>query len=180
MHGTILNEVKHYVEVKYGPETWKSLLEQAGFSKTTMFLAVKNYSDEDLKKIINKALEMTKMTLPAFLRDLGVFIGNYLIKNYSSLINPSWGALDLIANTELNIHKVLRAQDPNMTPPQLTIERLGPKDLIIKYNSPRKMCFLAEGIVEAISKHYRQKITTVQKTCMHKGDAFCSIHLHEA
>lgn len=177
MHGSIFSQLQKYVTQKYGADSWQQMLTKAGFASTTVFLTVRSYPDRDLESMIKVAQEMTKLSRDQILKDFGLFIGNYLLQTYSRLIDPKWTALDLIENTEKQIHKVLHAFDPNVMPPELVVRRDSPTQVTITYTSQRRMCALAEGIIETIARHFKEKIVMHQLTCMNKGGASCQIRI---
>src|SRR5262245_27905229 len=117
MHGLIFIELKKYVETKFDSATWEKLLEKAG-QKHQLYLAATVYPDSDILKLVTTACEMTGLTANAVLEDFGRFIAPDLIEQYKFLINPNWGLLDFLANTEETIHKIVRfSQGRDSAPP---------------------------------------------------------------
>lgn len=179
MHGIIFSELKHYVESKLGPAAWGDLLVTAGI-RGKVFLATQTYPDNEIVAIVAAASRLARKGVPALLEDFGEHILPTLLQVYKSFINPRWKALDLLEHTEEAIHKVVRIKNRGATPPQLTCARLSPQEVAITYSSPRNMCGLAKGIIRGIARHYGEKVTISEYSCMHSGAASCLILVRQA
>jgi predicted hydrocarbon binding protein len=66
---------------------------------------------------------------------------------------------------------------PGATPPDFTYEVIEPRRLVMGYTSARRMCALAEGLIRGTAAHFGETIEVVQTTCMHRGDASCTIEV---
>jgi hypothetical protein len=69
----------------------------------------------------------------------------------------------------------VRRDNPAASPPQLKCVRKGADEVIIHYGSRRRMCGVAKGIVRGLARHYGEKVTLAEPTCMLKGGAACQI-----
>jgi predicted hydrocarbon binding protein len=45
------------------------------------------------------------------------------------------------------------------------------------YRSPRRLCALAEGFIEAAATHFGEAAVIEQPTCMRRGDAECEFKI---
>jgi Haem-NO-binding len=174
MHGIILVELKKYVQSKVGPGAWETLLTKSGLPHTA-YLATLVYPDEQMVALVTTASSLTGTAIPVLLEDFGEFLVPGLIKTYRAFLRPDWRTLDTIEHTEVNIHKAVRLRNPGASPPALSVTRKGPDEVVIVYDSPRKMCGVAKGIVRGIARHYDERITLSESTCMHHGDRKCTI-----
>jgi hypothetical protein len=176
MHGTIFVELQKYVETKLGKEAWPALLHQSGVG-STKYEALEEYPDSEVVRLVTKASEITGSPMPALLQDFGEFIAPDLLSMYWGVIKPEWKTLDVIEHTEKEIHSVVRLRNPNATPPYLKCDRINSNEVVIHYNSPRKLCPVAKGIAYGLAKHYDEKIELREDLCMHRGDESCEIHV---
>jgi hypothetical protein len=174
MHGIILSELKRYVEARKGAAAWPLLLEKAGLADAR-YLANETYPDRDVASIVAAASAMTGVGTQALLEDFGEFIAPNLLQIYSALIRPEWRTLDVILNTERNVHTVVRTKNPGAAPPELRAVRTGPDQVILTYDSPRKMCAVAKGIAHGLALHYHETIEISESACMHRGAPACVI-----
>jgi hypothetical protein len=173
MHGMIMDEIKRYVEAKYGESTWKELLKQAGVGKKTYY-PVMNYPDKETLQIVATASQMTGLAIDAILEDFGQFIVPDLADLCSVLLKPHWKTLDFLENTEHLIHEMIR-RHWRVQPPILECERVSVSEVLIKYGSPRKMCSVAKGIAKGVAQYYHQSIILTEKSCMNHGHNRCLI-----
>ena len=94
---------------------------------------------------------------------------------YGHLLKPGWKSIDVIEHTEGTVHTVVRVQNPGAKPPQLKSQRLSDSEVLLVYDSPRRMCALAIGIAKGLALHFGENITTRETICMHKGANRCEI-----
>ena len=103
------------------------------------------------------------------------FIAPTLMNVYKPFIKSEWKTLDMIEHTENNIHRAVRLHDPAAVPPRLQVRRVSPTEVVVIYDSERKLCALAKGIARGIAKHYGERIEINELTCMLKGKPNCTI-----
>jgi hypothetical protein len=73
---------------------------------------------------------------------------------YGPLLDSEWRTLDVIQHTEETIHRVVRMRQPGAAPPRLRVDRASPDEVAIHYDSPRRLCAVARGIVRGVAKHF--------------------------
>lgn len=176
MHGLIVSKLRDYVVANYGGETWQRIVEGAGvWAETDAPNLERIYPDPMALALIHKAVQATGMPAETVLEDFGNFIAPALLRLFPDLIQPTWRTLDVIERTEERIHTVVRSRDPDAAPPRLTTRRVGLTEVEILYTSPRRLCWLAEGITRGLATHYGETVEISQPECMHRGGARCLI-----
>lgn len=176
MHGMIFAELKKFVVGGLGPEAWNQLTDKAG-TPGKVYLPSQAYPDGELLNLVAAASEVTGKPAGDLVEAFGEFIVPGLVRAFGAHINPAWRTLELLENTEETIHRVVRTSSPGATPPQLSVTRAGPSEVVIEYGSERKMCALAKGIAKGIAAHYAQPITIDEPACMLRGAPTCRIHV---
>ncbi|MBV9774893.1 MAG: heme NO-binding domain-containing protein [Gemmatimonadetes bacterium] len=174
MHGIIFAELKKYVDARLGADAWRPLLREAGLG-SRIYVPVRTYPDEEVVALVSAASRTTGLAPAAILEDFGEFIAPDLIGMYRSLIRAEWRTLDFIANTEQTIHKVVRLNDSQALPPEIACTRSGSREVVVHYNSPRRMCAVARGIIRGVAAHYGEQVVVTEPRCMHRGDPACEI-----
>ena len=86
-------------------------------------------------------------------------------------IAPS--AREFVLTVETRIHELVRATIPKARPPELGVTELGDDGVSIVYSSPRRLCVLLRGLAEGTARHYGERTSIVEETCMHRGDDVC-------
>ena len=87
----------------------------------------------------------------------------------------AWKTLDVLEHTEGTIHRVVRLRHEGAAPPRLKAERTEPNEVVLTYDSPRKLCAVARGIGRGVAKKMQELITIREPRCMHRGDPACVI-----
>jgi hypothetical protein len=174
MHGLIFMELQKFVGATAGPEAWTALLRSANISRTN-YLVTESYPDEEVVAIVTAASKALDQTAPAILEAFGEFIAPDLFKIYRAFIPKTWKTMDLLENTETAIHRAVRLRDPKAEPPALNCKRTAPNQVVIVYTSPRKLCFVAKGLIRGVAGYYKEKVRVTESSCMHQGGANCTL-----
>lgn len=70
----------------------------------------------------------------------------------------------MLLHTEEAMHGAVRKEDNRATPPLLLVTKKGNKQLIVDYNSKRRMAGVAVGIIKGIAHYfYESDIVTVTR-----------------
>jgi predicted hydrocarbon binding protein len=179
VHGIIFSELKKYVDTKFGGSTWQTLLSEAGLG-SKLYMTIQSYPDADAVALVMTASRLTGKPAPAILQDFGEFIAPDLVNMYHSLVRPEWKTLELLENVEKTIHTVVRSRHEGAAPAQIRCERVGANELVLTYQSARKMCPVAVGIVKGLGKHYNQQVSVTETSCMHRGASACTMTVRAA
>jgi hypothetical protein len=75
------------------------------------------------------------------------------------------------------IHPEVRKLYPGADTPDFEFDATSPEVLVMIYRSKRKLCALAEGLIEGAANHYGQTVRIDHQQCMHRGDAHCRLDL---
>jgi len=176
MHGIIFNELRKYATARLGPGAWEMLLTSADLGGKT-YLATQRYPDEEVVALVGAASAAASLDASVVLEDFGEFIAPDLIGMFRSLIRPEWRTLDVVARTEDTIHKVVRLRYADAAPPYLKATRIAANHVQIIYTSPRKLCFIAKGIVKGLAKHFNEEIRLDEPECMILGGRECRMEV---
>lgn len=175
MHGVIFAQLKKFVETKHGGAAgWNSVRNEAGLGSRAYF-SVQKYPDEEVVALVAAASKLTGKPAASLLEDFGAFLAPELLRMYRSMIPAEWTALDLIEHTETRMHKVVRMNDAEATPPHLRVRRVSPTSVIVDYQSQRRLCAVAKGIARGVGAHYNERLVVDERRCMQTGAPACEI-----
>jgi predicted hydrocarbon binding protein len=174
MHGLILVELKRFTEAENGNGAWRHLLHEAGLADRTYVMG-ETYPDAEVAALVGAAARHRGADVQTVLQQFGEFIASTLMSVYKPFIKPEWKTLDMIEHTENNIHRAVRLRDPLAIPPRLQVRRVSPSEVVVIYESERKMCALAKGIARGVAQHYGERIEINELSCMLKGRPSCTI-----
>jgi predicted hydrocarbon binding protein len=176
MHGIIFVELQRFVERDLGPTAWHRVVKAANLGNR-VFTSVSDYPDRELFTLVEAASKVTGKSAAEILEAFGTFIAPDLLRMYAVLIKPDWKTLDVIENTEAVIHAVVRLNQPGAKPPVLKTTRIAQEEIELRYESPRKLCQLARGIMKGIAARYDDNIVIDERTCMLRGARACVIRV---
>ena len=176
MHGVVFVELERYLTEKLGKPGWEQVRQEAGFS-ARIFVPVAVYPDEELGALLKAASARLKKPQRLVLEEFGMFIAPQLLKTYRFLVKNEWTMLDVLENVEKVMHAAVRRRAPLADPPRLAIERTGPKEVLIVYSSPRKLCEFARGLIEGLAQFFDESVRISEQTCMHDGADACRIQV---
>jgi predicted hydrocarbon binding protein len=180
MQGIMFIELSRFIDDRLGPGEWENALKDAGLSERT-YNPRSPSPDEEFIALVAGVATTEGEPVQAILEAFGEYIAPDLLGGlYGLLLDADWDLLDFLEHTEESIHTVVRARDPAAEPPRLRITRTGPDEIAIVYDSPRRMCSVAKGIIRGASKHFGEPIDMVESRCMLTGAAWCEITVRRA
>jgi predicted hydrocarbon binding protein len=176
MHGIILSELKKYADARLGAAAWARLVADAGLPPT-IYLASREYADEDAARLVAAAARQLKKGSDEVLEDFGAFMTPDLMRMYTLLMSSRWKTLDVLENVESTIHRVAHA---GASRPEIAVSRAGKHEAVVTYRSGRKMCSVAKGIIRGLGEHYREDVTVQEQECMQRGAEACVLRVQVA
>lgn len=174
MHGVILYSLGKYISERHGTATWKWINASAGTSDP-YFVPTKEYPDEQAMALLRTAAQITGEPLDGLLVSFGAFLVPPLLDLYGALIQRHWRTLELIEHTEETVHRIVRMRATGAAPPVLMTRRTGPEQVTVYYQSARRLCHLAAGIIQGVARHYGDSVAIRQPLCMHRGADHCEL-----
>jgi len=133
-----------HVETRFGPATWRTVALAAGLP-----------DDSEVADVVPG----TDQALEGF----GRFLFPAVLRSCSSLLDPAWGALDLLEHVE----RALRAGEEGAS-----VTRDGNR-LVVVSSSQHRVCPLARGVVQGVGDHFRTPLDVRESTCVRRGDDRC-------
>ena len=71
----------------------------------------------------------------------------------------------------------MKKLNPDALLPEFEFLSETPNQLTFHYQSPRKLCFFCEGIVQGLAEHTGQEVKVSQTECEHEGGQRCVIEV---
>ncbi len=175
MKGIVFNLLSEMVEEKFGLEAWDAVLDKAG--SEGLYVATETYSDEELLALVAAGSELTNIPANDLVRAFGQYMIPRFAEHYSVFFEGHTNLKDFLLTVDSVIHVEVRKLYPEAGLPEFTYDNGQPDKLTMMYRSPRKMCALAEGLIEGSAAHFEQPCTIHHEVCMHKGADHCALEL---
>lgn len=176
MKGIVHAVFNQLVEEKFGLETWDHLLDTVKPASDGVYTSVDSYEDGELMTMVKVLSEHSGVPI----NDLVFTFGEYTLTQLAQLY-PVFFVDKTLKDFLLSIHDVVHVEVKklfeNSSPPDFRYEDPGPDQLVMLYQSPRKLCRLAEGLIQGSAQHFHTPCTIAHPLCMHKGDDHCRLEL---
>jgi predicted hydrocarbon binding protein len=173
-------ELSRFIEGQLGSGEWEKALTKAGLSGRS-YDPRSPGPDAEFMALVSNAADASGEPEQSLLEAFGEFLAPDLLGGlYGLLVAPDWDLLDFLEHTEEAIHMVVRTRDPAAKPPRLRIARVGPDEISISYDSPRRLCSVAKGIIRGAATHFRERIELQEPRCMLTGGSRCEISVRRS
>ncbi len=180
MHGLIFVTWERYLAERFRGSVLKAYRDTLGETPETAPLASRVYDDEMLLAGVAAASQITKLSPETLLQEFGrYFLLNGLTRHLCAyLLTQVHSARDLLL-TMHDAHQQMSRLPDGLTPPlfQYIVRSSHPNELIITYDSPRKLCPVLLGAIEGAAERYGEKVHIVEQTCMKQGDRACCFEI---
>lgn len=173
MKGIIFNLVEEVVADRYGEDVWDQLIEAAGVAG--VYTSLGSYPDDELFAIVGATSSALALPPDAVVRTLGEASMPLRVQRYRSFFEGHTSTRSFLLTLNDIIHTEVRKLYPGAEVPSFGFDDSSPSVLGITYQSPRKLCALAEGFIIGAATHFGEKASLEQPVCMNRGDDHCLI-----
>lgn len=122
------------------------------------YTAVGTYPSSELAALLMALSRETGTAPKALLGDFGAHLFARFVETQPGFFASAPDAFALLRSVEGHIHVEVKKLYPDAELPSLVCSDDGPNRLILMYRSPRRLADLAEGLIDACAKHYRQEL----------------------
>ena len=171
MKGIVFNLLEEVVSAEYGDQKWDALLEAAGVAGA--YSSIGTYPDEELGRIVAAASRSLGAPPQDVVRWFGRKAIPLLARNYPQFFSPHRRTVDFLLTLNTIIHPEVRKLHRDAVVPDFRFETPAPNVLQIGYQSPRRLCALAEGFIQGAADYYGETLALEHPTCMLRGDDRC-------
>ena len=175
MKGIIFNLVQEVVVQAHGEDAWDDILDAAGLDGA--YTSLGSYPDDDLFRLVAAASSLLGADAHDVVRSLGEGAIPLLAERFPEFFeHPS--TLPFVLTLNDIIHPEVRKLYPGAEVPVFEFGAVTDTDLELGYQSPRKLCALAEGFIVGAANHFGEQVTITQPQCMHRGAESCLLACH--
>lgn len=175
MKGIIFNILEEAVTNEHGVDTWDDLLDAAGVDGA--FTSLGSYPDETMLALVDAASAATATAPADVLRWFGQAAMPLLAERYGIFFEGHRSARSFILSVNEIIHPEVRKLYSGAGCPHFQFSTATDGDLIIGYQSPRRLCALAEGFIHGAAAHYEESVTVTHLACMLHDSPMCRLRV---
>lgn len=173
MKGIVFQLLEQTIVEEHGEDTWEEMLEAASLDGAYTSLA--SYPDEQIGALVSIAAAALHRSPAAVVRWFGLKAFPRLAAKYPDFVVSHSSAIPFLRTLNGIIHPEVRKLYPGAEVPEFEFETAGDNVLIVGYSSRRKLCALAEGLIEGAAAHFHQRVMIDQPICMLQGHSKCEL-----
>jgi predicted hydrocarbon binding protein len=173
MKGVVFDILRDMVETQYGLEGWQAVLDSAG--SDGIYVSTKTYADAELMDLVAAASKITTIPVNILVFSFGEYMVPHFYKRFPYFFSDLPNFIKFLISVDQIIHVEVRKLFPDAGLPTFNYCDESENSLTMNYKSPRKLCFLAEGLISGSAKHFNQKYKMTHNPCMHDGNDHCSL-----
>lgn len=177
MKGTIFTSLADMVEERYGLKSWQAMLDACPLASGGSYSSGGIYPDKEILCLIGQLQQRLDVPLDILLHTFGEYLFDSLVTMHKSYLADKSTPRDFILSINDEIHRDIEKLYPGTSFPLLEYEDHPDNTLTLIYRSPRKLCFLAEGLIQGVANQYKKDIGVIHTKCMHRGDEHCQMDL---
>lgn len=171
MKGIIFNLLEDVVIRRQGEAAWETILDEAGVAGA--YTSLGSYPDSEIEKLIGAVSSALGISSDECLRWFGRAAMPLLAERYSGFFQGHRTTLPFVLSVNDIIHPEVRKIHPGAHCPVFRFEQTADGVLLLGYESPRRLCALAEGFIEGAADHFGEIAAVEHLRCAAKGDREC-------
>ena len=175
MKGIIFSLVEDAIVSDHGEATWDRLLTDTGLSG--VYTALGNYPTDELVALVDAGSKTLDLPPDELLRTIGPHAVRGLVARYPQFVAPHDSVRPFLLTLNDVIHAEVRKLHPDARPPDFWFEDDDPDLLVVHYQSERRLCALAVGMIEGAADHFGQVAEVGHVQCLHDGADHCVLHV---
>ncbi|MFK7733304.1 MAG: heme NO-binding domain-containing protein, partial [Pseudomonadales bacterium] len=131
----------------------------------------------ELFALVTAAEKATGIPAKELVHKFGVYMLPHFVTNYPIFFEGQTSLKEFLLTVDEVIHVEVRKLYPDAGLPEFAYENREDNELVMLYSSPRKLCALAEGLIEGSAKHFKQTCLIKHDICMHNDSDHCRFEL---
>jgi len=175
MKGIVFNLLEELVRRDFGEDTWDDLLDAAQVDGA--YTSLGSYPDTDLQRLVTVASQRLRLSPETIVRWLGRESIPVLAARYPGFFRPHTETSSFLLSLNDIIHPEVRKLYPGADVPVFDFDLSHAPEIRMRYDSHRRMCSFAEGLIEGSAHYFREQVEMHQASCMHRGDTSCHFHI---
>lgn len=158
MKGVVFTEFLEMVETQFGLEVTDRIIEQSNLPNDGAYTSVGTYEHEELLKLVGNLSREADAPPQALVKAFG----QYLFKRFSQSFPEFFAGVDsafaFLSRVDDVIHVEVRKLYPDAELPRFRLSFPDIGQMELRYESSRPFADLAEGLIEACSRHFGEEI----------------------
>ncbi len=178
MQGVVYTALADMVIEQLGLPVWEQILDAAALPSQGAYTAGARYDDAELAQLVTLLSQHTGIAPPDLVRSFGTYLFSQLYATLPPQLQSCQNLREFLLKIDSTIHKEVKRVYPDSYLPSFKYDDSKPSELIMYYQSRRKMCFAAEGLIQGAARQFNTDIQLSHPVCMHQGADCCTLIVH--
>jgi hypothetical protein len=171
MKGIVFNLLEELVRERYSEEAWDDILDETRVPGA--YTSLGSYPDEDMMTLVGATSRRCGLSADEVVRMLGRSAIPKMAEAYPVFFVQHTSVRSFLLTLNDIIHPEVRKIYPGADVPDFQYAYSADGKLQMMYNSHRKLCSFAEGMMHGSADYFGETIQITQLECMHRGAARC-------
>lgn len=150
----------------YGPDAWDDLLTETGASG--VYTALGDYPDSDFFKLIDTAGSFTNRNRDQMLIAFGEAAFSRMVERYPAILEGISDSRTFLLSLNRIVQAEVRKLYAGAGCPHFRFA-IAPDILRIGYSSPRKLCALAQRLIQGAALYFDEDVRVAHPECALRG-----------
>ncbi|AFU99785.1 heme NO-binding domain-containing protein [Simiduia agarivorans] len=177
MKGAVFISLQKLVEPLIGIAGWQQLLDSCHLASEGAYTSGGKYEDAEMVALVSALVTRLDMPVDELLRLFGRHLFKDLTPGHTRLLDDCGNPCRFMKAVDQRIHVEIEKLHPGSSLPFMTVTDLSEHAVRLDYRSPRKLCFLAEGLAAGVADYYDTHFSLKHPVCMHQGADHCELEL---
>lgn len=177
MKGVVFNLLEGFITDGWGEETYDAILSRCPIHARGPFVGPGTYPDADLMAIVATTVEKLGVGLPEALHAFGKYCFPRLAARVPTFMAGHHHPKSFLFTLDSVIHVEVRKLFRDARPPRILCRDTGPDELVLRYESERKLCTLATGLLEGAGEYFATPLTWTETQCASRGADACELRV---
>jgi hypothetical protein len=169
--GIVFNLLEELVRERYGEDAWDDILDDTRVPGA--YTSLGSYPDEDMLTLVGATSRRCGLEADEVVRMLGRSAIPKMAEAYPVFFVDHPNVRSFMLTLNDIIHPEVRKIYPGADVPDFEYFLPANGHLQMTYNSHRKLCSFAEGMMHGSADYFGETISITQLECMHRGDEQC-------
>lgn len=177
MKGMVFTSLADLVEDEFGVGAWNRALARIESVVDGAYVEADTYPSSEMLDLVGALVEELQVPADQLLDTFGQKLFFDLYRLYPELVERHTELVPFLASVGTDIHEEMKILHVDAEVPDMSCELYDRNSMTMYYDSPRKMCLLAEGLVRGAAQHYGRKVELAHSECMHQGADRCKFEM---
>ncbi len=174
MKGIVFNILEALIVEKFGDETMEEIYANVQFSGDVLpFISPETYPDSDLYAMVTFLSKKTSIPVDDLIFEFGKFMFPVFFIKFPVFFEKIESPIEFLKTINDIIHVEVKKIFDEANPPMVKVKQIEENQILLYYNSERKLCKLLEGLLEGMASHFKTKISYTHEICMKNGADQC-------